>query len=75
MSKLPILSGTKIMKIFLKYGYKKSTSHGDHVTLIKIVDKKPYLVTVPLYKEISRGLLLRIINQSDMTKEEFLKYI
>ena len=72
MPKLPIVSGRDLIKFFTKGGYEKSSSRGDHVTLVKIIGNRPYLVTIPLYKEISRGLLLRIIKQSHLSKEEFL---
>lgn len=75
MPKLPVVSGGELIKFFVKEGYEKSSSHGDHVTLVKVIDNKPFLVTVPLYKEISRGLLLRIIKQSHLPKEEFLEKI
>ncbi len=73
MTRLPIVSGRELIKFFLGEGYEKSSSHGDHVTLVKVVERRPYLVTVPLYKDISIGLLIRIIKQSHLTKEDFLQ--
>ncbi len=72
MARLPILSGREILKVFLKCGYERTTHEGSHVTLKKVVGGKAYLVTVPLYDDIATGLLLRIIRQSDMTREQFL---
>ena len=73
MPKLPVVSGRELIKFFAAEGYAKSSSHGDHVTMVKVISDRPYLVTVPLYKEISRGLLLRILKQSHLSKEEFLQ--
>ena len=73
MPRLPIVSGRELIKFFMKEVYEKSSSRGDHVTLVKIIDNKPYLVTIPPYKDISIGLLIRIIKQSHFSKEEFLQ--
>ena len=75
MAKLPILSGREILKVFIKCGYKRSTHEGSHVTIKKVADGKASLVTVPLYSDIAPSLLLRIIKQSDMTREEFLAQV
>jgi len=43
MTRLPIVSGWELIKFFVGEGYEKSSSHGDHVTLVKIINNKAYL--------------------------------
>jgi len=68
MTKLPILSGTEIIKILLKIGYVEVRQRGSHIRLI--CDKrKP--VTVPNYKSVDRSLLIKILRDVELTAEEF----
>ena len=73
--KLPIISGMKIIKILIKQGFVQKGREGSHVTLEKITNDGVFRTTVPLHKELGRGLLLDIIRQSGYTREEFLKLL
>jgi len=73
--KLPIISGMKVIKILIKQGFVQKGREGSHVTLEKITNDGVFRTTVPLHKELGRGLLLDIIRQSGYTREEFLKLL
>jgi predicted RNA binding protein YcfA (HicA-like mRNA interferase family) len=55
-----------------KLGYIKVRQRGSHIRL-KCPGRKS--VTVPNYKEVSRGLLRKILRDAEITVEEFLKLI
>ena len=71
MSKLPLLSWREVVKALTKAGFQVARQKGSHLILIK----NEYIVPVPKHQEIKRGLLLEIIAEANLTKEEFLKLL
>lgn len=72
MSKLPVLSATKLVKILSKFGYYTDHQTGSHIILRH--DKPPFRrITVPNHKEIARGTLNSIIEDTGLAREEVLK--
>lgn len=73
MSKLPVVSGEKAIKAFTKAGWRFDRQTGSHVILRK--EGSPITLSVPLHKEIKKGLLRSLIKDAGMTVEEFLRYL
>ena len=74
MSKLPIISAIKLIKVLHKIGYYTDHQTGSHIMLRNI--KYPYRrLTIPNHKEIARGTLSSIINQSGLDVKQFLKIL
>ena len=71
MSKLPLLSWQKVVKTLAKNGFQIVRQKGSHLILVK----DEIIVPVPKHKEIKRGLLLEIIAEAGLTKEEFLELL
>ena len=71
MSKLPLLSWREVVKALTKAGFQVTRQKGSHLILLK----NECVVPVPKHKEIKRGLLMEIIAEAGLTKEEFLKLI
>jgi predicted RNA binding protein YcfA (HicA-like mRNA interferase family) len=71
LSKLPLLSWREVVKVLVKAGFKPIRQKGSHVILVK----NEYIVPIPKHKEIKRGLLLEIMAEAGMTKEQFLKLL
>jgi len=71
LSKLPLLSWREVVKALTKAGFQVARQKGSHLILIK----NEYIVPVPKHQEIKRGLLLEIIAEANLTKEEFLKLL
>ena len=71
MSKLPLLSWQKVVKTPAKNGFQIVRQKGSHL----ILAKDEIIVPVPKHKEIKRGLLLEIIAEAGLTKEEFLELL
>ena len=75
MTKLPTISGAKLIRKLLKGGSQEAPikGKGSHRALIRMdKDGKPHLVIIPLHDPIPKGTLLSIIRQSGLTREEFL---
>ena len=68
MSKLPLLSWQKVVKALGKAGFQIVRQKGSHLILVK----DDVIVPLPKHKEIKRGLLLEIIAEAGLTKEQFL---
>ncbi len=72
MSKLPRISGPKLIKILVKnFGFRTLRQKGSHVTLTNDM----VFLTVPLHSELDRGTLLAILRDANISREEFLEYL
>ena len=71
MSKLPLLSWREVVKALEKAGFQVARQKGSHLILVK----DECIVPVPKHEQIKRGLLMAIIAESGLTKEEFLKLL
>ena len=69
MSKLPLLSWREVVKALARAGFRVARQKGSHMILVK----GDIAVPVPKHEEIKRGLLIEIISEAGLTKEEFLK--
>lgn len=70
MTKLPIVSGKKLIKVLNKIGYCETRRRSSHIRL-ECPDRSS--VTVPDYKTIDRSLLRKILRDAELTIEEFGK--
>ncbi len=74
MSKLPVVSGQELVKLFNKLGYEVDHQTGSHVILRQGIE--PYRrLTVPNHKEISKSTLSALIKQAGLTRDEFMELI
>jgi predicted RNA binding protein YcfA (HicA-like mRNA interferase family) len=71
MSRTPVVSGKKCVKILEKFGFVVYRQRGSHVTLVR--DNPPNQTTVPLHKELDRGTLKAILKQTNVGLEEFIE--
>jgi predicted RNA binding protein YcfA (HicA-like mRNA interferase family) len=74
MSKLPSVTADEIIKALRKIGFEKVRQKGSHVRL-KHSDNR--IVTIPLHtgKILGKGLLKKILRDSELTIEELLKLL
>jgi predicted RNA binding protein YcfA (HicA-like mRNA interferase family) len=69
LSKLPLLSWREVVKALARAGFRVARQKGSHIILVK----DDVAVPVPKHDEIKRGLLIEIISEAGLTKEEFLE--
>ncbi|MGQ0376420.1 MAG: type II toxin-antitoxin system HicA family toxin [Nitrososphaerota archaeon] len=74
MSKLPVISASKLIKTLSKIGYYTDHQTGSHIILRH--EKPPFRrLTIPNHKEIAKGTLNAIIEDAGHTRDEFLKLL
>lgn len=70
MSRLPRISGRRVVKALKKAGYEFDRQRGSHMILRR--HEAPHRrVVVPDHKEVAKGTLRAIIRQTGLTPEEF----
>ena len=72
MPKLPIISGEKAVKAFTKIGYRITNQKGSHIRLHH-PNKRP--LTIPNHKTLGKGLLRKLLRDSEISLEEFIKLL
>ena len=73
MSKLPNLSGKRIIKVLVNdFGFEYARQKGDHVILRKFVNGEKIVTVVPLHKEVKIGTLLGALELARIKREEFI---
>lgn len=70
MGKLKRISGREFCKVLEKLGFVKSYGKGSHVRF-KHTDGRRTVVPVHENEELGRGLLKMILNQIDLSREEY----
>ena len=70
MPELPRISGAEAIKAFGRAGFEKKRQRGSHVVLKK--EGFPMLLSVPLHKELDRGILRSLIRDAELTVEDFV---
>ncbi len=71
--KLPVISGKQALKAFTKAGWHLDRIHGSHAIMRK--EDSPVTLSVPLHKELRKGLLRDLIKDAELELEEFLSYL
>ncbi len=72
--KLPLLSSTELIKILRKMGFEEIRQRGSH-KYFKHPDGRATVVPIHPGRDIGRGLLRKILNEIEVTRDEFLKYL
>lgn len=73
MAKLPVVSGQRAVKAFTKAGWTPERQHGSHLVLSK--PGREEILTVPLHKELKRGMLRALIRDAGLEVDEFVKLL
>jgi predicted RNA binding protein YcfA (HicA-like mRNA interferase family) len=74
MAKLKKLSGKEMCKLLEKVGFRKIFGKGSHVRF-KHPDGRRTVVPVHDNEDLGKGLLLEILKQINLSKEDFEKLI
>lgn len=74
MSTFPSLTGKRLIKILRKFGFEVARIKGSHHFLMH-EDGRCTVVPVHGNETIGRGLLVKILRDADLTKEELRKKI
>jgi len=74
MSKLPTVTGKQVIIALEKLGFMFQRQKGSHV---RLKDHNGRIVTVPTHanKLLGKGLLLKILKDAELSKEEFINLL
>ena len=72
MSKLPLLSATELCKVLGKLGFQEVRQKCSH-KYFKHPDGRATVVPMHGNRYIGRGLLRKILNEIELSREDFLK--
>jgi predicted RNA binding protein YcfA (HicA-like mRNA interferase family) len=70
MTRLPVISGHDAIRAFEKAGWVRRHQVGSHVTMDK--EGEAATLSIPLHRELGRGLLRSLIRDARMTVREFM---
>lgn len=73
-SKYPILSPNEIIKVLTRMGFQKTSQKGSHAKYVKS-GSPTKTVIIPMHYEVARGTLKSILEQADVTLDDFLSYL
>lgn len=74
MAKLPSLTGKELITVLEKIGFEIGRQKGSHVRMKHEDDR---IVTIPVHagKPVGKGLLLKILRDADLTKDELISLL
>lgn len=74
MSRLPSLTGERIVKALGRAGFQALRQRGSHVYL-KHPDGRATVVPVHKGESVGRGLVRKIMQDAELSREEFLRLL
>ena len=69
MPKLPVLSGSDIVRLLERAGFEQARQRGSHV----VMRRAERGCVVPLHRKVKSGTLAGILRQAGMSIEELIK--
>jgi len=75
MTKLPVISGKEMVAALKKAGFVEVRQKGSHVSLQKVTPKKIYQTVVPMHQELGKGLILDILQQASLNRDELFELL
>ncbi len=70
MARLPVVSGADAIKAFHRAGWRAVRQSGRHVVMTK--EGREATLSIPLHRELKRGLLRALIRDAGMNVDEFV---
>ncbi|MBA1341955.1 MAG: hypothetical protein C5S40_07410 [ANME-2 cluster archaeon] len=75
MTRLPVISGKKAVKVLEQNGFVIVRQRGSHIRVKKVMPELTIKLTIPLHRTLDRGTLKSIIKSSGLTTEEFVELL
>jgi len=72
VTRLPVISGDEFAKIVRKIGYVWEHTEGSHMILRHPSGQR---LSVPRHAELGRGLLMALVSDAGLSREEFIKLL
>jgi predicted RNA binding protein YcfA (HicA-like mRNA interferase family) len=75
MPKLPVISGKELVSALKKAGFVEVRQRGSHVSMQKVTHGVTYKTVVPMHRELAKGTLLDILQQTGLSRDDLLKLL
>ena len=75
MTKLPSVSGERVVRALKRAGFVELRQKGSHVSLEKRTPEKVFRTVVPMHDTLSKGTLSDILKQTGLTVEQLLELL
>jgi predicted RNA binding protein YcfA (HicA-like mRNA interferase family) len=75
MSKLPSVSGDRLVRALKRSGFVELRQKGSHLSLERKSEDKIYKIVVPMHKTLAKGTLSDILKQAGLTVEQLLELL
>lgn len=72
-SKYPILPPSKVISVLTKFGFQKVSQKGSHAKYRNIYTNR--VCIIPIHNEIARGTLKSILEQANISIDNFLNQL
>lgn len=72
MSKLPSVSGERVVRALKRAGFVELRQKGSHVSLERRVGEQVFKTVVPMHSALAKGTLSDILKQCGLKLDEFL---
>ena len=72
MSKLPVVSGNECITALQRFGYRVDRIRGSHAWLVCPGRNS---IPVPKHRELGPGILKKILNEAEISVDEFIKLL
>ena len=72
-SKYPVLKPSEIIKALERFGFIYKSQKGSHAKYVNVSAHLPKrTVIIPMHKQVAKGTLQSILEQAQLTLEEFI---
>jgi len=75
MTKLPSVSGERLVRALKRAGFEVLRQKGSHVALERRVGEKTFRTVVPQHSTIAKGTLSDILKQAGLTIQDLLELL
>ena len=75
MTRLPSVSGERLVRALKRAGFIQLRQKGSHVSLEKRTGEKTLRTVVPLHSTLAKGTLSDILKQAALTVDELLELL
>lgn len=66
MPRLRRLSGREILSVFERFGFVKESQRGSHLKLVRFIEGRRQVLTVPNHTELDAGTLRALFRQASV---------
>jgi len=73
--RLPVLSAREILDALRRAGFEVVSQRGSHIKLQRLSESGVRIVIVPNYPEVPRGILVSILRQAGLSRDEFWRLL